>query len=740
MGTSVLHIKSEIECEVYLFDENKGVAKPCAFFNLEVRKGVQELLFISTEDENTRYKTEYMIENGDSDYRLFIEKSHFQRYSSVFLEKFYLAEQGNAEAQLELGNFYTNGNDAEQNWKEAIKWYKKSSEQGNANAQYKLGLIYFYGKPGVEQNCEEAVEWIKRAAKLKYEPSSVDESMVSIVGQENFGLVFCSPKNFLIGCFESYIKGIQEDQKDVEAARWIMKKAEQGDVFLQYMLGGIYFTYREDYYVYENHCHEHLYREPNYKEALKWLKKSAEQGHSEGCFWTGECYSKGLGVETDAEEAIKWYEKMVEKGEACWQYQLGRKYYMGEPGLKQNLVESVKWFRKAAEQGHPDAILAMGKCYYYGKGVEQNYKEAVEWFEKAIESKETGVIAYAKVYMGECYYYGKGVERNYKEAVRCFKKSNGWWSYGFYMLGQCYYYGRGVEQNYEEAVKWYKFAEGDGYARFELGECYYYGRGVKQDYKEAVRWYKKDAEQGNANAQYKLGSCYDNGYGIDKNHEEAIKWYKKAAGQGNSNAQKKMEEIYGKKYNPTVYLFFDTETSGLPQDYNAPTSDVDNWPRLIQLSWIIADQAGDIIKKANYIIRPNGFVISESVSKVHGITTQRASAEGIDLTEAIDVFMEDVDKCEFIIGHNVSFDKKIVGAELVRMGRYDTLSNKKSCCTMESTKNFCKISGNYGYKYPKLQELYYKLFGRNFDNAHNSAADVNATYECYWELRKRGVL
>lgn len=207
----------------------------------------------------------------------------------------------------------------------------------------------------------------------------------------------------------------------------------------------------------------------------------------------------------------------------------------------------------------------------------------------------------------------------------------------------------------------------------------------------------------------------------------------------NIHGNSRNSSIIKKKKIP-VYLFFDTETSGLPQNYNAPTSDMDNWPRLIQLSWIIADQAGDIIKKANYIIRPNGFVIPESVSKVHGITTQRASVEGVDLTEAIDEFMEDVDKCEFIIGHNVSFDKKIVGAELVRMGRHDTLSNKKSCCTMESTKNFCKISGSYGYKYPKLQELYYKLFGRNFNNAHNSAADVNATYECYWELRKRGVL
>ena len=42
-------------------------------------------------------------------------------------------------------------------------------------------------------------------------------------------------------------------------------------------------------------------------------------------------------------------------------------------------------------------------------------------------------------------------------------------------------------------------------------------------------------------------------------------------------------------------LFFDTETTGLPKKYDAPASNVDNWPRLIQLSWIICDENKNII-------------------------------------------------------------------------------------------------------------------------------------------------
>ena len=59
---------------------------------------------------------------------------------------------------------------------------------------------------------------------------------------------------------------------------------------------------------------------------------------------------------------------------------------------------------------------------------------------------------------------------------------------------------------------------------------------------------------------------------------------------------------------------------------------------------------------------------------------------------------------------------------------------------MKSTIDLCKIPGRYGYKYPKLQELHYTLFGSNFDDAHNAMSDVTATVKCYTELCKRRIL
>ncbi len=87
MGTSVLHIKTEVECRVYLFDEEKGIAKPGTYFNLEVRKGEQDLLFVSTEDEGVICLKSYNVEEDDCNYRMTLEQSQFINVSTPATEE-----------------------------------------------------------------------------------------------------------------------------------------------------------------------------------------------------------------------------------------------------------------------------------------------------------------------------------------------------------------------------------------------------------------------------------------------------------------------------------------------------------------------------------------------------------------------------------------------------------------------------------------------------------------------------
>jgi DNA polymerase III epsilon subunit-like protein len=187
-------------------------------------------------------------------------------------------------------------------------------------------------------------------------------------------------------------------------------------------------------------------------------------------------------------------------------------------------------------------------------------------------------------------------------------------------------------------------------------------------------------------------------------------------------------------------LFFDTETTGVPLNYKASSSDTKNWPRLVQLAWVLTDEEGNRIHTGNLIVKPEGFIIPTDATRVHGITTQRANEEGVPLAEVIEQFKADLDVATYIVGHNIEFDKKIMGAEMIRLGMKDIMDSKKSYCTMQSSINFCKILGKYGYKYPKLQELYKKLFGTEFDNAHDAMNDIEATEKCFRELRKRKLI
>ena len=191
------------------------------------------------------------------------------------------------------------------------------------------------------------------------------------------------------------------------------------------------------------------------------------------------------------------------------------------------------------------------------------------------------------------------------------------------------------------------------------------------------------------------------------------------------------------------YLFFDTETTGLPRNYKAPASDTRNWPRMVQLAWIVANKQGDILKKKSYIIRPEGYTISSSATAVHGITTEKALREGESMKKVLAEFGEDLTAAKVLVAHNMAFDKKIVHAEYIRMGCENMWTNgpTKRLCTMMSSVNYCALPGFYDeYKWPKLQELHEKLFGYEFDDAHDALADIEATFKCYWELRKLGLI
>ncbi|QOI97537.1 MAG: DNA polymerase III subunit alpha [Flammeovirgaceae bacterium] len=192
-----------------------------------------------------------------------------------------------------------------------------------------------------------------------------------------------------------------------------------------------------------------------------------------------------------------------------------------------------------------------------------------------------------------------------------------------------------------------------------------------------------------------------------------------------------------------MYLIFDTETTGVPHNKTAPLTDLENWPRLVQLAWQLHDNRGKLLSQQNFIIRPDGFNIPFKAEQVHGISTKRALEEGTELDAVLAQFLSDVGQATMLVGHNIEFDINIIGAEFIRrdLDPRKILELRKTDTGIASIE-FCQLSGGIGgkLKMPRLLELHEKLFGKGFNDAHDAAYDVAATARCFFGLITKKVI
>ena len=174
-------------------------------------------------------------------------------------------------------------------------------------------------------------------------------------------------------------------------------------------------------------------------------------------------------------------------------------------------------------------------------------------------------------------------------------------------------------------------------------------------------------------------------------------------------------------------LFVDTETTGLPTDQSKSYKAIDNWPSIRQIAWLVYTKDGKYINERNYEIGDGDGV------QTLGIDYQPKAEAPI--YKVLPIFLKELSMCDVIIGHNIEFDVNVILSELYRLG-LDTsyLESVQQFCTMKNGVEACGFDTKRGDRYPKLQELYTKLFHHPFDNAHDAYCDIQATAKCYWKL------
>ncbi|MFZ5971938.1 MAG: DNA polymerase III subunit alpha [Bacteroidota bacterium] len=192
-----------------------------------------------------------------------------------------------------------------------------------------------------------------------------------------------------------------------------------------------------------------------------------------------------------------------------------------------------------------------------------------------------------------------------------------------------------------------------------------------------------------------------------------------------------------------MYFIFDTETTGIPHNKTAPITDLENWPRLVQLAWQLHGANGQLLSQHNYIVRPDGFDIPYKAERVHGISTKRAQEEGKPLKDVLTAFLTDLKNTRQLVGHNIEFDINIIGAELIRAGfAPEAFMALPKLDTGIAATEFCQLSGGMGgkLKMPRLSELHEKLFNEGFEDAHDASYDVAATARSFFGLIARRIV
>jgi len=196
-------------------------------------------------------------------------------------------------------------------------------------------------------------------------------------------------------------------------------------------------------------------------------------------------------------------------------------------------------------------------------------------------------------------------------------------------------------------------------------------------------------------------------------------------------------------------FFFDCETNGLPKNRYAPFTSTDCWPEIIQLSWQIVDkETWECLSESDYFMKPDG-LWSADAERIHQIPESIVAKFGRPKVEVFAKFKQDLAVCDSVVSHNMMFDKTAVLSEVQRLmeagiGDFKPAAFWKKgiryICTMNKTKEFVgiKFANSNDCKYPKLNELYAKLFGKPYDisgaNLHNSKHDVSCLVMCYKEL------
>lgn len=405
----------------------------------------------------------------------------------------YLASANN------LGLLYQRGLLGTNDYAKAVSAYRFAADRGDSTAMVRLGRLYRFGW-GVEKSNLTAIHWFEKA----------DAEKNNALAQLNLGLLY------------------QAEDEPARAVRYFEQAAQAGNAEA---MVNLYCCYWEGKGVASNHS-----------KAMEWLIKSAEAKNPwaeclmgyrcEQVEWVGEGRERRL-TKPDLHGALRWYRRSADQGWAGGQYRLGLMYLKGE-AVARDEARALELMRAAADQEHDEALEELALLYASGVGEPRSesdrpvalFEQARSWKQLMLRYKhglgtERDVImaarAYSKLILGR----GRALDgREYhspgdlNDKIEFKPVTDG--SVGtpiiqgadrhLYMSGPPSRSGSPGDDVLRALSVYLKAARGDGAAALQLGKHYETGSDAPQSSPKAWAWFSIAAQNGNPAAGGKLAT------------------------------------------------------------------------------------------------------------------------------------------------------------------------------------------------------------------------------------------
>lgn len=182
-------------------------------------------------------------------------------------------------------------------------------------------------------------------------------------------------------------------------------------------------------------------------------------------------------------------------------------------------------------------------------------------------------------------------------------------------------------------------------------------------------------------------------------------------------------------------LAIDTETSGIPEDLQAPYAS-GKWPYIVQLAWVVFNREGEKVKVENHYIQAKDFKVDPESIRIHGITEALLEKVGEQRPDVLQILYNDILHYDpLIVGHFMEFDNHMLEVSFRRAGIENAARSQPQFCTMRASKVYNRHILRIGYL--RLDELYHILFNKKLEKHHDALVDAQATGECFFEMMRR---